>query len=78
MKQKKKAKSVLLRENLNLTKEIVSEILDMVNLVSKNTTEPLLSKYEENSNSTGRRGQNRREHHPAIRNPEVIHDYENV
>ena len=50
----------------------------MVNLVSKNTTEPLLSKYEENSNSTGRQRQNRRKHHPAIQNPEVTHDYENV
>ena len=47
----------------------------MVNLVSKNTTEPLLSTCE-NSSSTGRRGQNRREHHPAIRNAEVFQDYE--
>ena len=56
----------------------MSEILNMVNLVSKNTTEPLLSKYEENSNSTGRQRQNRRKHHPAIQIPEVTHDYENV
>lgn len=55
----------------------MSEILDdMINLVSKNTTESMLNRSEENSSSTGMRGQDRREQHPAVRNAGVIHDYE--
>ena len=47
--------SVLLRENADLTKEIVSKVLDDVfNLVSKNTTERLLSICKGNSSSTSK------------------------
>ena len=49
---------------------------DMINLVSKNTTESLLSTSEQNSSSTGRRGKNRREQQPAVRKAEFILDYE--
>ena len=48
----------------------------MINLVSKYTTESLLSTSEQNSSSTGRRGKNRREQHPAVRKAEFILDYE--
>ena len=38
------------------------EVLDdMINMVSKNITEPLLSTREEDSSGTGKGGQNRRE-----------------
>ena len=38
----------------------------MVSLVSKITTEPLLSTREKNSSGTGKGGQNRTGQHPAI------------
>lgn len=64
---KKTSTSVRLRENLDLTKEIMSKVLnDMISLVSKTTTEPLLSTREKNSSGTGKGGQNRTEQYPAI------------
>ena len=45
----------------------MSKVLnDMISLVSKTTTEPLLSTREKNSSGTGNGGQNRTEQYPAI------------